>query len=51
MKTTQTISLFNNSMKLVEILLQFNQWVVEGYEFVFAKFLWKVPFSQPKSAI
>ena len=41
---TETISLFNNSEKLVQILLEFNQQIVEGYEFVLAKFRWKRPF-------
>ena len=35
---TLTISLFNNSEKLVQILLEFSQQIVEGYEFVLAKF-------------
>ena len=46
-----TISLFNNSEKLVQILLKFSQQIVEGYEFVLAKFTEKDPFSQPKSVI
>ena len=33
-----TIFLFNNSEKLVQILLEFSQQIVEGYEFVLAKF-------------
>ena len=32
------ISLFNNSEKRVQILLKFSQQIVEGYEFVLAKF-------------
>ena len=35
---TLMISLFNNSEKLVQILLKFNQQIAEGYEFVLAKF-------------
>ena len=35
---TLTISLFNNFEKLVQILLEFSQQIVEGYEFVLAKF-------------
>ena len=30
------ISLFNNSKKLVQILLKFSQQIVQGYEFVLA---------------
>ena len=45
---TQTISLFNNSEKLVLILLEFSQQIVEGYEFVLAKFSWKRPFQSTK---
>ena len=41
---TQTTSLFNNSEKLVQILLEFSQHIVEHYEFVVAKFHWKRPF-------
>ena len=37
------ISLFNNSEKLAQILLEFSQQIVEGYEFVLAKFHWKRP--------
>ena len=49
---TLTISLFNNSEKLVQILLEFSQQIVEGYKFVLAKFLLKkTPLSQPKSVI
>ena len=33
-----TISLFNNSKKLVQILLKFSQQIAEGYKFVLAKF-------------
>ena len=33
-----TISLFNNSKKLVHILVEFDQQIVEGYEFVLANF-------------
>ena len=50
-KKTPTISLFNNSEKPVQILLEFIQQIAEGYEFVSAKFRWKRPFSQPKSVI
>ena len=32
------IFLFNNSKKLVQILLKFSQQIVEDYEFVVAKF-------------
>ena len=35
---TPLISLFNNSEKRVQILLKFSQQIVEGYEFVLAKF-------------
>ena len=42
---TQTISLFNNSEKLVQILLKFSQHIVEGHEFVLAKFRWKKSLS------
>ena len=35
---TPTISLFSNSKKLVQILLEFSQQIVEVYEFVLAKF-------------
>ena len=45
-----TISLLNNSEKLVQILLEFSQQIVEGYELVLARFRWKDVFSQPKSA-
>ena len=38
MKKTQTISLFNNSEKHVQILLKFSQQIVEGYKFIFEKF-------------
>ena len=31
-------SVFKNSEKLVQILLEFGQQIVEGYEFVLAKF-------------
>ena len=44
MKRLLTISLFNNSEKLVQILLEFSQHIVESYEFVLAKFHWKRPF-------
>ena len=44
----QTISLFNNSEKLVEILLEFSQQIGEDYEFVLAKFRWKRPFQSTK---
>ena len=44
MKKLKTISLFNNSEKLVQILLEFSQQIVEGYKFVLAKFRWKRPF-------
>ena len=37
-KKTPTISLFNNYEKLVQILLEFSQQIVEGYESVLAKF-------------
>ena len=47
---TLTISLFNNSKKLVQILLDFSQQMVEDYELVLAKFWWKEPSIQPKSA-
>ena len=51
-KNTQ-ISLFNNSEKLLQILLELSQQIVKGYEFVLAKFRWekKCYFSQPKSTI
>ena len=39
--TTLTISIFNTSEKLVQILLEFSQQIVEGYEFVLAKFRYK----------
>ena len=47
------ISLFNNSEKLVQILLvqillEFSQQIVEGYGFVLAKFRWKRPFQSTK---
>ena len=45
------ISLFNNSKKLVQILLEFSQQIVEGYECVLTKFAEKDPFSRPKSVI
>ena len=35
--------LSNNSEKLVQILLEFSQQIVEGYEFVLVKFCWKRP--------
>ena len=35
---TPTISLSNNSKKLVQILIKFSQQIVERYEFVLAKF-------------
>ena len=35
---TQTISLFNNSEKHVQILLKFSQQIVEGYKFILEKF-------------
>ena len=40
------ISLFNNSEKLVQILLELSQHIVEGYPFVhvLAKFCWKRAF-------
>ena len=44
MKNLKTISFFNNSEKLVQILLEVNQQIVEGYEFVefvVVKFHWK----------
>ena len=41
---TLMIYLLNNSKKLVQILLEFSQQIVEGYEFVLAKFCWKRPF-------
>ena len=59
---TLTIYLFNNSEKLVQILLEFSQQIymyvglvfegfhqqiVQGYEFVLAKFRWKRPFYTP----
>ena len=47
---TPSISLFNNSEKLVQILLEFSQQIVEGYEFVLAKFRCRRPFPS-KSAI
>ena len=37
------ISLFNNFEKLVQILLNLSQQIVEGYKFVLAKFRWKSP--------
>ena len=39
-----TISLFNNSEKLVQILLEFIQQIVEGDKFVWAKLRSKRPF-------
>ena len=47
----KTLSLFDNSDKLVQILLEFSQQIVDGYEFVLAKFRWKDPFSQLKYVI
>ena len=44
-ENTLTISLFNNSEKLVQILLEFRRQIVEGKEFVLAKFCWKRPLS------
>ena len=44
MEKLLTISLFNNSKKLVQILLKFSQQITEGYEFVLAKFCWKRSF-------
>ena len=35
---TPMISLLNNSEKLVQILLDFSQQIVQGYEFVLTKF-------------
>ena len=35
---TPTISLFDYSEKVVQILLEFSQQIVEGYEFVLANF-------------
>ena len=43
-----TISLLNNSEKLVQILLEFSQQIVEGYEFALAKFHWNRPFQTTK---
>ena len=40
-KKIRTISLVINSKKLVQIILKFSQQIVEGYEFVLAKFRWK----------
>ena len=40
-----TVSLFNNSEKLVQILLEFSQQIVKGYEFVLAIFAEKDAFS------
>ena len=40
---TLMISLFNYTEKLVQILLEFSQQIVEGYEFVLAEFRWKRP--------
>ena len=37
-ENTPTISLSNNSKKLVQILIKFIQQIVERYEFVLAKF-------------
>ena len=45
------ISLFNNSEKLVQILLEFSHQIVEGYKFVLAKFRWKRPFQSTKSQL
>ena len=45
---THTISFFNNSKKLQQILLEFSQQIVEGYEFVLAKFRRKRPFQSTK---
>ena len=47
MKKLQTISLFNNSEKLVQIFLELSQQIVEGYVFVLAqqfpfKLLWTI---------
>ena len=42
------ISLFNNSEKLVRILLKFSQQIVEDYEFVLAKFCWERPCRSTK---
>ena len=38
MKKTPTLSIFNNSEKLVQILHKVSQQIVEGYKFVLAKF-------------
>ena len=48
MKKLLTISLVNNSKKSEQILLEFSQQIVEGYEFVLAKFCWKRPFQSTK---
>ena len=37
-KKPPTISIFNNSQKIVRILPKFSQQKVEGYKFVLAKF-------------
>ena len=53
MKQNLTISLFNNSKKLVQILFEFGQQIVEGYELtrLLRGFAEKDPFSQPKPAM
>ena len=48
MKKSLMILLLNNYEKLVLILLEFNQQIVEGYEFVLANFRWKRPFQSTK---
>ena len=48
MKKLLTIYLFNNSKKLVQILIKFSQQIVEDYEFVLAKFCWKRLFQSTK---
>ena len=45
---TPTISLFNNSEKLVQSLLELIQQVVEGYEYVLSKSRWIRPFQSIK---
>ena len=46
---TLTISLFNNSEKLIQIFHQFSQQIVEDYKLCWKSFAEKDPFSQPKS--
>ena len=51
---TPTISFFNNSEKLVQIILEFsqqNEQIVEGTSLCWQSCAEKDPISQPKSAI